>query len=53
MHSKCAFACPLNHLKSLHTFVLADFEQQFIPALVIVPTVRRQAIKTHQQKLFF
>jgi hypothetical protein len=23
-YSKCGFGCSLNHLKSLHTFVLAD-----------------------------
>ncbi len=23
-YSKCGFACSLKHLKSLHTFVLAD-----------------------------
>ena len=32
-YSKCDYACSLKHLKSLHTFALADFEQQFIPAL--------------------
>jgi hypothetical protein len=32
-YSKCGVACSLKHLKSLHTFVLADFEQQFSPAL--------------------
>jgi len=26
-------ACSLKHLQSLYTFVLADFEQQFIPAI--------------------
>ncbi len=31
--SKCGIACPLKHLKSLYTFVLADFEQQLIPHL--------------------
>ena len=25
--------CSSKHLKSLHTFALADFEQQFIPAI--------------------
>jgi hypothetical protein len=29
----------LKHLKSLHTFVLADFEQQSIPALAIASAV--------------
>jgi len=30
-------------LKSLHTFVLADFEQQFIPALAIASERYAQA----------
>jgi hypothetical protein len=31
----------LKHLKSLYTFVLADFEQQFIPALAGASAVMR------------
>jgi hypothetical protein len=32
----------LKHLKSLHTFVLADFEQQFNPVLAITCPEHRE-----------
>jgi hypothetical protein len=32
----------LKHLKSLYTFVLAGFEQQFIPALALALAVGRK-----------
>jgi hypothetical protein len=32
-HNPCEARCSSIHLKSLYTLVLADFEQQFIPAV--------------------
>jgi len=45
-YSKCGFACSLKHLKSLHTFVLADSEQHFIPALA-----KASAVAEHKKKM--
>jgi hypothetical protein len=50
-NSKFGFLCSFKHLISLHTFpekseqvVLADFEQQFIPALAIASAGRCKLI---------
>lgn len=39
-------ACSLKHLKSLYTFALADFAQQFIPAIVKASSVGGNPKKT-------
>jgi hypothetical protein len=39
----------MKHLKSLHTFVLADFEQQLIPALAIALAVSNYCREKHSK----
>jgi len=36
-YSKCGYSRSFEHLKSLHSFVLAGFEQQFETTLSIAP----------------